>query len=101
MYHSHDESHDESDDTAATESVDREWLPGWEADRQQMSTSAGGPVARALTASHGLPVLQDSASSPPLQAAHTGPWVVLPIDMHARAADAMLPFQWVARVLHL
>ena len=43
-----------------------------------------------------MPVQHDPAASPPLSQLHTGPWTVLPIDMHARAADAMLPFKWIA-----
>ena len=67
--------------------VDSQWLPAWEADRAFVTD-------KGRTQSHGMPVQHES--SPPLAQLHTGPWVVLPVDMHARAADAMLPFKWIA-----
>ena len=91
--------------TTPADEVDSEWLPGWEADRlevvgsQAAGSQDGHPASRPhRTASHGIEVLLDPKASPPLATVHHGPWVVLPIDMHARAADALLPFQWVARV---
>lgn len=83
---------DDGDGAATADEVDGEWLPGWEADRQEVTDIS------ARTASHGMEVLHESSASPPLHTVHQGPWLVLPIDMHARATDAMLPFQWVARV---
>ena len=71
------------------EIVDSRWLSAWEAGRAQVLESG-------RTESHGVPVQHDPAASPPLSQLHTGPWTVLPIDMHARAADAMLPFKWIA-----
>lgn len=85
--------------SAPTDEVDSEWLASWEQDRRAAAgRMAGTVIARALTSSHGIEMLHDAAASPPLAAVHHGPWVVLPIDMHARAGDAMLPFQWVARM---
>ena len=77
---------------ADDEAVDREWLPGWEKERQAMV----GRPGHALTA-HGMNAVHTPEESPQLATIHHGPWVVLPIDMHARAGDAMLPFQWIAR----
>ena len=51
---------------------------------------------RILTASHGMCVAYDPVQSPPLATLHTGPWVVLPVDMHRCADDAMMPFRWIA-----
>ena len=95
----------QSDSQAAGESeqsgyVDELWRPEWETDRRdvEQQTYPGGPGGSLehLTGSHGMRVHLDARMSPPLATLHDGPWVVLPIDMHRRAADALLPFRWVA-----
>lgn len=71
--------------------VDSEWLAAWEKDRQ-------GVLKTGLTGSHGMRARHEPLASPPLASIHSGPWVVLPIDLDRNVADAMLPFRWLASV---
>ena len=79
------------------EHVDAVWLAAWEADRRDVMHAAN-EAERWRTRPHGLHVPHEADASPPLARVHSGPWVVLPVDLRAErgVSDALRPFQWVA-----
>jgi len=66
------------------------WLPEWDEDRQQV-------LASRRTTAHGMKV--DPSNAPPLDACHSGPWMVLPLDPIPSSEDALRPFKWVYQAL--